>query len=276
MQTTIAADPKYPREVAQWQEVSVPPETDRDAHRVWLYAANYSDKTWRVFVERDRICAQLTTEPSERQQERPKFTPKTDRFTDASIFAHVDDGWLVAFNEGEFGAALYWFSLDGKHSYEVSHHQVVDFFVLPDGRLYAIEGLSHMAIDEGSIIKITRSEPTGRWQASTVTRLPGAPYAISVRRDGTMFVVLSDALVSISARYEINTLLLPNAPWGSGGLYPDSSVLSPDEQKLYIGMRQFVGEFDIATKKLRLLIPSDAFLNKLSREDERRIRQYGD
>ena len=53
-------------------------------------------------------------------------------------------------------------------------------------------------------------------------------------------------------------------------------MLSSDEQKLYIGMRQFVGEFDLSTKKLRLLIPSDAFLNKLPKEDEQRIRkQYG-
>jgi hypothetical protein len=70
------------------------------------------------------------------------------------------------------------------------------------------------------------------------------------------------------------TTPLPDAPWG--GLYPDSSVLSPDQQKLYIGMRQFVGEFDITTKKLRLFIPSPAFLNKLPKEDEQRIRkQYG-
>jgi len=27
-------------------------------------------------------------------------------------------------------------------------------------------------------------------------------------------------------------------------------VLSENEQKLYIGMRQFVGEFDVTTKKL--------------------------
>src|SRR5258705_13536778 len=41
-------------------------------------------------------------------------------------------------------------------------------------------------------------------------------------------------------------------------------------------MRQFVGEFSVTTKKLRLLIPSNQFLNKLPKEDEERIRkQYG-
>lgn len=53
---------------------------------------------------------------------------------------------------------------------------------------------------------------------------------------------------------------LPDAAWS--GLYPNSSVLSPDEEKLYIGMRQFVGEFDLAAKKLRVFIPAEKFLNK--------------
>ena len=43
--------------------------------------------------------------------------------------ARVDDGWLVGFNKGEFGAALYWFSADGKQNYKISDHQVWEFFL---------------------------------------------------------------------------------------------------------------------------------------------------
>ena len=64
-----------------------------------------------------------------------------------------------------------------------------------------------------------------------------------------------------------------DAPWGT--LYPWSSVLVPDESRLYVGMRQFVGEVDLATNHLRLLVPSTDFLNKLPNNDEKRIRaQY--
>jgi hypothetical protein len=31
--------------------------------------------------------------------------------------------------------------------------------------------------------------------------------------------------------------------------------------RLYIGMRQYVGEFDISSKRLRLLVPADSFVN---------------
>ena len=85
---------------------------------------------------------------------------------------------------------------------------------------------------------------------------------------------LTLSLDSIEEAERIHTLLA-DVPWG--GLYPNSSILLPDEQRLYIGMRQFVGEFDLTTKKLRLLVPSKEFLNKLPKEGEERIhKQYGD
>ena len=267
-----AAESEYSRDVAAWREVSVPDETDQGARMVWFYGANYSNHNWRVIAEHGQIHAQLTTAKPPRQREHPNFIPKAGQFRGASAFARVDDGWLVGFNQGEFGAALYWFNPDGQRNYKVSDHQVVDFFSLRDG-LRAIEGLAHLGASKGSIIRIDRPEPSARWRASTVTKLPFAPYAISVRRDGTMLITLSDSLVSVSNNQKIATLISA-PPWG--GLYPNSSVLSPNEQKLYIGMRQFVGEFDVPTKKLRFLIPSEAFLNKLPKEDERRIRkQYG-
>lgn len=240
---------------------------------VWHFAANQSRHNWHVFIDRGQICAQLTDAKSAEQRERPKFTPKVDQFRDGSSFARVEDGWLVGFNRGEFGAALYWFSPDGKENYKVSEHQIVDFFSLPDG-LHAIEGLAHMGISEGSIVRIARPEPKGRWQATTVTKLSFAPYAVSVQRNGTMLITLSNSLVRVGDDRKVTTLL-DAPPWDA--LYPNSSVTSADEQKLYIGMRQFVGEIDIPTKTLRLLVPSAEFLNKLPKEDEHLIRkQYGD
>jgi hypothetical protein len=267
-----ATELHYPREVVQWKEVSIPPETDIGARMAWSYAANYSRHEWRVFSENNKIVAQLGGGKHRDQRERPAFSTTIDQFRGASLFSRVDDGWLVAFNHGEFGAALYWFSNDGQGHYKISDHQVVEFFALPNG-LHAIEGLAHMSFSKGSIVRIARSEPGARWQALTVTELPFAPYAISMGRENKMFVTLSDALVSVGYDRRVETLL-GNAAWS--GLYPNSSVFSSDEQKLYIGMRQFVAEFDIPTKKLRFLIPSDHFLNRLPQKDEQRIRKlYG-
>ena len=140
-----AAEAEYSHDVTKWQEVTLPPEADQGARMAWFYAANYSDHEWRVFTENGQISAQLTKEAPEQRTERPRFTPKAGQFHGASAFARVDDGWLVGFNEGEYGAALYWFSRDGKRSYKISDHQVVDFFSLPDD-IYAIEGLAHLRV----------------------------------------------------------------------------------------------------------------------------------
>jgi len=267
-----AAEPAYPRDIAKWQEVAVPPKSEQGARMAWFYAANYSNHEWRVFAQDDQPQAQLSNEPQEKRPERPKFTPKAGKFRDASAFASVDDGWLVGFNQGEFGAALYWFSRDGKHSYKVFDHQIVDFFSVSDV-IHAIEGLAQLSMSEGSVIRIARPKAGAHWEATLVAKLPFAPYAVSLRRDGTMLISLSDSLVSVGLDHKIHTLLA-DAPWG--WLHANSSILLPDERRLYIGMRQFVGEFDLTTNKFRFLIPSKEFLNKLPKEDEERIRkQYG-
>lgn len=267
----LAADPEYPREVRQWQEVNLPPESDEYRRTAWFEAASFFSKSyeWRVIAEHDRVCAQLASEPQRLHRDRPEFSPKTEEFSTGpeTSFRRVEDGWLTGFNVGEFGAALYWFSRDGKQNYKISDHQVVDFFSGLDG-LYAIEGLGHMGYSSGSVIRIARAGPGERWQSSTVVELPDEPCTVSTRRDGTMFITSSHSIVAISPDRQVTTLL--QEPWW---YRPTSSVLSPDERKLYIGMQYFVGEFDIQTKTLRLLVPSDIFLEPV-RKSEKRLREY--
>jgi hypothetical protein len=266
-----AGEPEYSRDVTGWQEIPVPPKGENADRVVWDFAANYSNISWRVYVENARPSAKLIEHASDEASEPAPFDATADNFSGASRFRQVDDGWLVGFNHGEFGAALYWFNHDGTHHYKISNHQVVAFFTLSDG-VYAIEGLAHMGASCGSVIRIQRPRPSARWQAMRVVRLPFAPKTVAVRRDGSIVIVLSDSLVSVDRDYHVNTLI-SDAAWG--GLYPSSSILLSDESRLYIGMRQFVGEVDLTTNHLRLLVPSASFLNKLPEGDEKRFRaQY--
>ena len=266
-----AAEPEYSHDVRQWQEVSLPPKGDEYRRTAWFQAASFFSKSreWRVFVEHDRVCAQLVSEPPRAQHDRPEFSPRTKEFSTGpeTAFMRVEDGWLTGFNVGEFGAALYWFSRDGTQDYKISDHQVVDF-VSGVGGIYAIEGVSHMGYSHGSVIRIDRGESSGRWQASTVVELPSDPCTVSTRADGTMFITSPDSIVAVSRDRKVTTLL-QDAWW----YRPTSAILSPDQQKLYIGMEYFVGEFDIPTKTLRLLVPSDIFLEPF-RESEKRMREY--
>jgi hypothetical protein len=266
-----AALPEYPQEVRRWQVVSLPPKDDEYRMTAWFEAASAFSKSWewRVFVEHDKVCAQLSSETPPSHRDRPEFSPKAGEFSTHpdTAFMPVNDGWLTGFNDGEFGAALYWFSRDGQQHYKISNHQVVDFFSGLDG-IYAIEGLGHMGYSSGSVIRIAPAEPSGRWQASTVVKLPSDPCTVSTRSDGTMFITSPRSIVEVGPDRRVITLL--RDPWW---YRPTSAVLSPDGQKLYIGMDYFVGEFDIPAKALRLLVPSDTFLEPF-RESERRLRDY--
>ena len=268
---TAQAAPPYSTDVSKWAEVPIPSHKNEVEYQLWYYASNYSRLEWRVFERDGAPHAKLVVDATPEPKERPGFIPVAGEFRGESAycaFARVDDGWLVGFNKGEFGAALYWFSADGKRNYKISDHQVWQFFHLPDG-VYAVEGLAHLTMNEGSLIRITRADSRSHWQARTVVRLPAAPQAGSVMSDGTLILALHDALVRIDRNHTVHTLLA-HSPWES--LYPNSSILVDHEQKLYLGMRQYVAEFDLRTRKLRFLVPSPRFMNKLPRKREQEIR----
>jgi hypothetical protein len=263
-----AAAPEYSQDILRWQEIHIPPDGNNSDRAAWESSANYAAISWRVYLESGKPRAKLIEDSNDDSSDQAPFDAKADEFRGASRFKQVDDGWLVGFNHGEFGAALYWFDPSGKHYYKISNHQVVAFFNLPDG-IYAIEGLAHMGISCGSVIQVTRPMTGGRWQAVRVVRLPFAPQSISVRRDGVMLIVLTASLVSVDKDHQVRTLIA-EAPWET--LYPASSILSP-EDRLYIGMRQFVGEVDLKTNNLRMLLPSTTFLNKLPADQEGVVRR---
>jgi hypothetical protein len=156
----FAAPPEYSRDLASWEHVEVPSEPDRSG-RFWGEAAQNSKVHWHVFTKDNEVGAELCDDCSPIPSQAPKFNPKVGKFHYAMDFAAVSDGWLVGFNQGEFGAALYWFSRDGKRKYKISDHQVQRFVSLTDG-VYAIEGLGHLTMSEGSIIRIGRSKMGGR------------------------------------------------------------------------------------------------------------------
>jgi hypothetical protein len=66
-------------------------------------------------------------------------------------------------------------------------------------------------------------------------------------------------------------MLLSDVPWTQ--LYPNSAAVGEDGTRVYVGMRQYVAEVNLTTRKVQLLVPSTAFLNKLPKDQEQRIRK---
>ena len=255
----------YDPDVSTWQEVSRPSTPYSDDRYVWGSASNRSKYYWKVFKEGPTVKATLDKDRKS-SQGKPPFTPQAEDFQDLYPYASlkVDDGWLIGFNQGEFGRALYWFDHSGKSRYKISNHQVVAFFRSSD-EILAIEGLAHLSTSRGSIIRLRKNK---RWQAEKLTLLPEAPYAGVQFRDGRLLLVLSDSLAEYSRKGDRETLKFYEKDGDWGGLYPTSVVLTDDQTKAYIGMRQFVAEYEFGRRILRFLLPDASFLNKLDPEDE--------
>jgi hypothetical protein len=125
-QFVCAAEPQYNPDVGAWQAVAVPPISDYTASEAWEHAANYSPYDWSVFIKDSRVCANTEYKTTADRIKGLGFTPRAEGLKEVSAIAPVSDGYLVGFNEGEWGAALYWFARDGKCCYKVSariiHH----------------------------------------------------------------------------------------------------------------------------------------------------------
>lgn len=100
----------YPKGFAHWT-LHTPPKDDSEESR----KANYSDYEWVVSKSRNRVIIKKRVSNLPEQPtltfdiERPKgaYAPY---LIGLRYIARVNDGWLVGFNAGEWGGALWWFS----------------------------------------------------------------------------------------------------------------------------------------------------------------------
>jgi len=174
----------------------------------------------------------------------------------------VDDGYLVAFNRGEWGGELYWFSKDGKKKYEISKQQITKF-IERDDKIYAIEGISHLGMSKGGIIEVKKKKR--KWKTTEYLKLPTAPEAAQLDSKNNLVVVTSSgifldsnknfgvvpsSLLSIDSNANVDTLVKAGM-WDY--LYPSSLIIQDDI--VYIGMKRGVYKFDLVTKKEEWLLP---------------------
>jgi hypothetical protein len=251
-----AKSPDYDPDVTKWVEIKRP----KDPH--YADVADAFDWQWIVARRGNKVYAHVVgwREVLKWLIARAPFVPRVNNpeFVDYKAF-HVRDGWLIGFNEGEFGAALYWFSNDGLRNYKISDDQVVDFMNTPHGIL-AIQGLAHMGFNFGSVIQIAEESKTGRWTSIELKSLPEEPQSFLRLNDGRMFIVLYSSLVLLNPDNHLETLT-ESALWTR----PDTIVASPDARRVYVGTSPYVCEYDMQTKQLRYLVPDQRLAERLSK-----------
>ena len=251
-----------------WKTYSIPENI------MWYSSAK---NNWIVYLDGNEIRVVDETSYTYKQNLANKKLPFKVEQAGLTDAVWAEDGYLVGFNNGEWGGKLYWFSKNGKKKYEIARSSPIQF-IKRSNIFYAITGLSHLGMSDGNIIKIEKEEK--KWVAKKYLKLPDAPNAIQLDSKNNMLVFTVSGLYSIDEEANLNTLAVkfrrPTIPiielpgsvdtlrviqkpievcpkWVWGFLNPSSMVIQNDV--VYVGMRGGVYKFDITTKKEEWLLP---------------------
>jgi len=256
--TLLASDDQYGKDLTKWSVVTQPDEKDWNKNDLFYGLANYSSLEWTVSNVKGKVIPSLEDDLTAEKKEFPKFdTTVKLQSSKAKAFLtlKVEDGWIAAYNRGEFGSAIYWFSKDGKAKEKLSEHQVNEFLIEGD-RIFAVEGLAHLSLSRGSMIEIKKLND--RWKVLDFITLPASAEAITRIAEGDYLIVTTSMLLRVNLKKEIK-ILIHNVQWGA--LYPNS--IAVDDQHVYIGMRQFIARCKISNsiQSYDLLVPTIKWLN---------------
>ncbi len=144
-----------------------------------------------------------------------------------------NDGWIVAWNHGEFGGGLEWYprSDGGAQPIVVGSDedvQNVNLGRVENGALYVLQGISHLTLSEGQLAKVWRDH--GRFQSHVIARYTTEPVDWIRERDGAWLVLTWDAIWRTSEKGTSD--LVARLPKALNN--PNSLVEAPDGT-VYVG-----------------------------------------
>lgn len=251
---------EFPTDLGRWYVADPPKELSDD----WLAAQGDVEHEWVVTPGKTVPRVDLRKFQQDDASPLPfelKPGPAKEGLSGRRTTLKVDDGWLVGFNAGEFGAGLWWFSPDGKDRYRISDDHVIEFFHA-SSHVIAITGAEHGGMSKGKAIRLAKDEKK-RWITEAPTDLGESPFAAIKDGDGALLVVTHTRLIKANLLTKTVDTLMYQAFWD--GLYPNSVAIS-DSGAIFIGMRHGVAKIEKkqGTYKSSWLLPSKEFADKYS------------
>lgn len=158
----------------------------------------------------------------------------------------VANGYLVGFNKGEFGGALYWFSEKGDTSYQISRSNV-DYIFEYKKKVYMVNGVFHMDTDLGRINEMRFED--GTWKVEEWVELPSKSQVIMPYKD-RMLIVTTKTILFFDGTNNFD-FIKKDGFWDV--LYPQSAVILNHD--LFVGMRGGVYRINLETKTEEWLTP---------------------
>lgn len=200
-----------------------------------MECANHSSNEWHVSLENGAVKIDLYDEGIHEEALPFDIVPK-DAKAGLAGDRHVlklHDGWLVGFNAGEFGGALWWFSENGDQRIKLSDENVVGFSETASG-IFVFVGLAHLLSDNGKMLFIQKDQ-TSPPKIQVTADLGSEPAAFSIESPDSVLLLTTKGLFRVWSSGKFKKLKETHYTF----LYPNSMVILPSGQ-LYVGMRHFI------------------------------------
>ncbi len=142
----------------------------------------------------------LSKEQLARLAYKARLSPDLEPNLVPDVGLKVDDGYLVGFDQGEFGGGLVFFDLAGNQSRPLCGN-TQGIHRMSSG-IVAVTGHGHLGMTEGILFQVSKNS-TGGWQATRWKALPGCPEKSGVLPNGSLRVVCSGGTVEVSPSGDI-------------------------------------------------------------------------
>jgi hypothetical protein len=145
----------------------------------------------------------------------------------------VPDGFLVGFDAGEHGGALFWLSSNGQSWRTLADENVKGLVALGTREVLVLQGLNRRGTRWG-VARWFQQGADARWTLSAEKKLDAGPEMFTATRD-TVYVVTPWSLIRIGRDREVTVLQkLPKL------MLHINSVTASADGALWMGMRHFV------------------------------------
>ncbi|MDR2219073.1 MAG: hypothetical protein LBE24_00645 [Methylobacillus sp.] len=199
---------------------TAPPKFGSDA---W-YALNYSHNEFEVAIVNGQLDIQKTHEVEQHTLE-------------------IADGTLVGTDHGEWGGKLTFNPRDAnKNTVEIKSGNIKFIFNF-QGRIYFIEGLAHLGINEGAIYRLDSAN--NQYSYAKLVDFDDAPQAFAIHGDRLLIATFEGFYVVEDFK---KTPIFEDAFWSS--LYP-ASIAVLDDKNVFMGIRGGIVKLDLANRTMK-------------------------
>jgi hypothetical protein len=153
-------------------------------------------------------------------------------------------GTLIGINDGEFGGALYFNSIDSTKKPIFIKYGNIKFLFVYKNKIYFIEGLAHKSFSEGAMYEL--NSVGDKFTYKKLIQFDDAPQAFTIYKDKFLIATQSGFCIVRNFKKEV---VVTDAFWRN--LYPNS-IAAINNKNFFIGIRGGIVHLNPSDKEVKL------------------------